>query len=234
MSDSIKHYIAWRCAQELTSGVVNLGIGIPTLVADYLPKGVVTLHSENGILGVGPELGPDQIEQNVEKVDLVNASGVQQISALPHASYFDSSLSFAIMRGGHLDATVIGALQVSETGDIASWAVPGKDVLGVGGAMDLVIGAKRVIAAMTHLSPKGEPKILPECTYPLTAKNRVDTIVTEYAVFKYREDRLYLVELVDELSFEQLKEMTPASYEIADDFKWTKRNNVLEEMLVLK
>lgn len=232
MSDSIKTYIAWRCAQELTSGVVNLGIGIPTLVADYLPKGLVTLHSENGILGVGPELSPDQAEQNVEHVDLVNASGVQQITALSHASYFDSSLSFAIMRGGHLDATVIGALQVSETGDIASWAVPGKDVLGVGGAMDLVIGAKRVIAAMTHLSPKGEPKILSECTYPLTAKNRVDTIVTEYAVFKYREERLYLVELVDELTLEQLKEMTPASYEIAEDFKWVKRKEIIEEVLV--
>ncbi|MGX6444576.1 3-oxoacid CoA-transferase subunit B [Neobacillus sp. K501] len=232
MSDSTKNYIAWRCAQELSSGVVNLGIGIPTMVADYLPKGVVTLHSENGILGVGPE--PEEFELDIENMDLVNASGVQPITALPHASYFDSSLSFCIMRGGHLDATVIGALQVSETGDIASWAVPGKDVLGVGGAMDLVIGAKRVIAAMTHLSPKGEPKILSECTYPLTAKNRVDTIVTEYAVFKFREGRLWLVELVDELSFEQLKEMTPASYEIADDFKWVQRKLVVEEVLVTK
>jgi 3-oxoacid CoA-transferase B subunit len=232
MSDSIKNYIAWRCAQELTSGVVNLGIGIPTMVADYLPKGVVTLHSENGILGVGPE--PENAVVDVENMDLVNASGVQPITALSHASYFDSSLSFCIMRGGHLDATVIGALQVSETGDIASWAVPGKDVLGVGGAMDLVIGAKRVIAAMTHLSPKGEPKILSECTYPLTAKNRVDTIVTEYAVFKFREGRLWLVELVDELSFEQLKEMTPASYEIADDFKWVQRRMAAEEVLVTK
>lgn len=230
MSNSIKNYIAWRCAQELTSGVVNLGIGIPTMVADYLPKGVVTLHSENGILGVGPE--PENSKVDVENMDLVNASGVQPITALSHASYFDSSLSFCIMRGGHLDATVIGALQVSETGDIASWAVPGKDVLGVGGAMDLVIGAKRVIAAMTHLSPKGEPKILSECTYPLTAKNRVDTIVTEYAVFKFREGRLWLVELVDKLSFEQLKEMTPASYEIAEDFKWVQRKMVSEEIIV--
>ncbi|MBS4210983.1 MULTISPECIES: 3-oxoacid CoA-transferase subunit B [Neobacillus] len=233
MSYSVKHYIAWRCAQELSLGCVNLGIGIPTLVADYLPKGVVTLHSENGILGAGPEPGPDFVV-DPENMDLVNASGVQPITALPHASYFDSSLSFCIMRGGHLDATVIGALQVSETGDIASWAVPGKDVLGVGGAMDLVVGAKRVIAAMTHLSPKGEPKILPECTYPLTAKNRVDTIVTEYAVFKFREGKLYLVEMVDELTFEQLKEMTPASYEIADDFKWVKRDSTPEEQLVLK
>ncbi len=232
MSVNIKQYIAKRCAQELTSGVVNLGIGIPTLVADYLPKGTVTLHSENGILGVGPEPDPNEVVVDPETIDLVNASGVQPITALPHASYFDSSLSFTIMRGGHLDATVIGALQVSETGDLASWAVPGKDVLGVGGAMDLVIGAKRVIAAMSHLSPKGEPKILPECTYPLTAKNRVDTIVTEYAVFKFREGRMYLVEMVDEISLEQLKEMTPASYEVAEDFKIVKRKVEGEAVLV--
>lgn len=232
MSDSIKKYIAWRCAQELKSGVVNLGIGIPTLVADYLPKGLVTLHSENGILGVGPEPDPKEFIYDPETIELTNASGIQAITALPHASYFDSSLSFTIMRGGHLDATVIGALQVSETGDLASWAVPGKDVLGVGGAMDLVIGAKRVIAAMTHLSPKGEPKILPECTYPLTAKNRVDTIVTEYAVFKFREGRMYLVELVDEISLEQLKEMTPASYEVGEEFRVVKRGVEGEAVLV--
>jgi 3-oxoacid CoA-transferase B subunit len=213
MGNSIKKYIAWRCAQELTSGIVNLGIGVPTLVADYLPKGSVTLHSENGILGVGPDPTPEQID-----VDLVNA-GKQHITVLPHVSFFDSSLSFGLMRGGHLDATVIGALQVSEEGDIASWAIPGKDVLGVGGAMDLVVGAKRVIAAMTHLTPKGEPKILEQCTYPLTAKKRVDTIVTELAVFKFREGKLYLVEMVDDISFDQLKNMTPASYTIAEDFK---------------
>nr|WP_263324477.1 3-oxoacid CoA-transferase subunit B [Neobacillus sp. Marseille-Q6967] len=234
MSESIKHYIAWRCAQEITEGVINLGIGIPTLVADYLPKGKVTLHSENGMLGVGPVPAPEDMISDVEKIDLVNSSGVQQITALPHASYFDSSLSFCMMRGGHLDATVIGALQVSERGDIASWAVPGKDVLGVGGAMDLVVGAKRVIAALTHQSAKGEPKILPECTYPLTAKNRVDTIITEYAVFKFREGQMLLVELVDEVTFEELKNMTPASYEIADDFKWVSRKDVFKEALVLK
>ncbi|WP_343206447.1 3-oxoacid CoA-transferase subunit B [Bacillus sp. B15-48] len=209
----MKHYIAWRCAQELTSGIINLGIGIPTLVADYLSRGSVTIHSENGILGVGPEPKPDEVD-----IDLVNA-GKLPITELPHASYFDSSISFGMMRGGHLDATVIGALQVSETGDIASWAIPGKDVLGVGGAMDLVVGAKKVIAAMTHLTPKGEPKILPECTYPLTAKKRVDTIITELAVFKFRNEKLYLVELTDDISFEKLKEITPANYEVAEDFK---------------
>lgn len=232
MGNSIKKYIAWRCAQELTSGIVNLGIGVPTLVADYLPKGSVTLHSENGILGVGPDPTPEQID-----VDLVNA-GKQPITVLPHVSFFDSSLSFGLMRGGHLDATVIGALQVSEEGDIASWAIPGKDVLGVGGAMDLVVGAKRVIAAMTHLTPKGEPKILEQCTYPLTAKKRVDTIVTEFAVFKFREGKLYLVEMVDDISFDQLKNMTPASYTIAEDFKLVKQKesvvNELEERLLKK
>ncbi|WP_067726552.1 3-oxoacid CoA-transferase subunit B [Oceanobacillus damuensis] len=213
MTHSVKQYIAWRCAQELKSGIVNLGIGIPTLVADYLSRGSVTIHSENGILGVGPEPSPEEFD-----IDLVNA-GKQPITVLPHTSYFDSSLSFAMMRGGHLDATVIGALQVSEKGDIASWAIPGKDILGVGGAMDLAIGAKRVIAAMTHLTPKGDPKILPQCTYPLTAKKRVDTIVTEHAVFKFYQEKLWLVELNDDVSFEKLKEMTPASYEIAKDLK---------------
>ncbi|WP_053363428.1 3-oxoacid CoA-transferase subunit B [Bacillus sp. FJAT-27251] len=220
MTNTIKHYIAWRCAQELTSGIVNLGIGIPTLVADYLPKGSVTIHSENGVLGVGPEPEPGEVD-----IDLVNA-GKQPITVLPHASYFDSSISFGMMRGGHLDATVIGALQVSEKGDIASWAIPGKDVLGVGGAMDLVVGAKKVIAAMTHLTPKGEPKILPECTYPLTAKKRVDTIITEYAVFKFRNEKLYLVEINQDISLGKLKEITPASYKVAEDLKRVQGMNV--------
>ncbi|MBO1003188.1 3-oxoacid CoA-transferase subunit B [Pseudogracilibacillus auburnensis] len=217
MSDSIKHYIAWRCAQELKSGIVNLGIGIPTLVGDYLPRSSVSIHSENGIVGVGPEPKPEDAD-----VDLVNA-GKQPVTELLHASYFDSSISFGLMRGGHLDATVIGALQVSEEGDIASWAIPGKDVLGVGGAMDLVVGAKRVIVAMQHLNPKGEPKIIPSCTYPLTAKKTVDTIVTEYAVFKIRQDQLWLVEITDEITLEELKEITPASYEIGEDFKIVQR-----------
>lgn len=218
MSDSIKHYIAWRCAQELKSGVVNLGIGIPTLAGDYLPKGSVSIHSENGIIGVGPEPQKEDVDE-----DLVNA-GKQPVTELPHASYFDSSISFGLMRGGHLDATVIGALQVSQEGDIASWAIPGKNVLGVGGAMDLVVGAKRVIVAMHHVTPKGEPKIIPSCTYPLTAEKRVDTIITEYAVFKIRQDRLWLVEIVDDITLEELKKITPASYEIGEEFKVVQRN----------
>lgn len=211
-----KQYIAWRAAKELPRGVVNLGIGIPTLVADYLPRGAVTLHSENGVLGVGPAPSPDQADP-----DLTNA-GKAPISILSHASFFDSSISFGIMRGGHLDATVIGALQVAENGDLASWFIPGKDVLGVGGVMDLVVGAKRVIATMTHLTLEGEPKILPRCTHPLTARERVDTIITEYAVFRIRDRTLWLTEMTDDITLQTLKEMTPANYQVADDFIITK------------
>ncbi|MEH6947637.1 3-oxoacid CoA-transferase subunit B [Peribacillus asahii] len=207
--ESIRHYIAWRAAQELKTGIVNLGIGIPTLVADYLTPGKVTLHSENGILGVGAAPAEGFVDR-----DLINA-GKQPITQLPHTSFFDSSLSFAMMRGGHLDATVIGALQVAENGDIASWAIPGKDVLGVGGVMDLVAGAKKVIVTTTHLNAKGEPKILPRCTYPLTAKGRVDTVITEYAVFKIRSGQLYLEEIVAGISLDELKQITPASYEVS-------------------
>jgi 3-oxoacid CoA-transferase B subunit len=157
MMSDYKHYIAWRAAQELQDGdIVNLGIGIPVLVADYLPSDrSIILHSENGILGVGPT--PGAAEQDP---DLINASKLP-ISENSGASYFDSALSFAMMRGGYIDKTVIGALQISGRGDIANWAIPGKDVLGVGGAMDLIVGAKTVIVASTHLSPQGEPKILP-------------------------------------------------------------------------
>ncbi|RKQ35897.1 3-oxoacid CoA-transferase subunit B [Oceanobacillus halophilus] len=222
---SIKRYIAWRAAQELQTGVVNLGIGIPTMVADYLPRGKVTLHSENGILGVGPSPAPEE-----EDPDLINA-GKAPVTIQPHSSFFDSSLSFAMMRGGHLDATVIGALQVAQNGDIASWAIPGKDVLGVGGAMDLVAGAKRVIVATTHVTPKGEAKILPKCTYPLTATKRVDTIITEYAVFKIRQGKLMLVEKIDEISFEDLLTITGASYQIAEDFRTVVREQAMLELV---
>lgn len=219
--EQIKHYIAWRCAQELTSGVVNLGIGIPIFVADYIQSNHVILHSENGILGVGPspELGH-------EDPDLVNASKLP-VTELPHTSFFDSSWSFAMMRGGHLDATVVGALQVAENGDLASWAIPGQDVLGVGGVMDLVVGAKLVIVAMTHLSDKGEPKLLPRCTYPLTTRGRVGTIVTEYAVFKIIDGQLWLVELINEITLDELKEITPAHYEVTEDLQRPLRSDAL-------
>jgi 3-oxoacid CoA-transferase B subunit len=224
--EQIKHYIAWRCAQELTPGVVNLGIGIPIHVADYIHSSQISLQSENGILGVGPTPPPQE-----QDPDLINASKLP-ISELPYSSYFDSSMSFAMMRGGHIDATVVGALQVAENGDLASWAVPGQDVLGVGGVMDLVVGAKRVIVAMTHVSANGEPKILPRCTYPLTARGRVDTIVTEYAVFQVRDGKLWLVELVAEMTLDDLKQLTPGHYEIAEDLRRPLRSDVLHLLKV--
>ncbi|MFC4770278.1 3-oxoacid CoA-transferase subunit B [Effusibacillus consociatus] len=217
-----RHYIAWRAAQELEDGdIVNLGIGVPVLVADYIPENrQVFLQSENGILGVGPTPPPDKSDP-----DLINASKLP-ISELVGASYFDSALSFAMMRGGHVDKTVIGALQVSETGDIANWAVPGKDVLGVGGAMDLIVGAKTVIVATTHLTPDGKPKLVPSCTYPLTAKGEVDILVTEYAVFRFQDSKMILVEMVDELSLDQLHEITPARFELSKNFYAVSRPEV--------
>lgn len=213
--DNVRNYIAARVAQEFEEGeIVNLGIGIPVLVADFLPSNKqVFLHSENGILGVGPAPPPDQVNP-----DLINASKLP-ISEQIGAAYFDSACSFGMMRGGHIDKTVIGALQVSQEGDIANWSVPGKEVLGVGGAMDLTVGAKVVIVATTHLSSEGKPKIVPTCTYPLTAKREVDILVTEYSVFKFDNGKMYLEEMVDEISFEQLKAMTPANYKISENFK---------------
>lgn len=214
-----RRYIAWRAAQELEDGdIVNLGIGIPVLVADYIPADRrVFLQSENGILGVGPTPPPES-----QDPDLINASKLP-ISELIGASYFDSALSFAMMRGGHVDKTVIGALQVSETGDIANWAVPGKDVLGVGGAMDLIVGARTVIVATTHLTPAGKPKLLPSCTYPLTARNEVDVLITEFAVFRFENAKMFLEELVDELILGELKEITPANYQLSDRFRVVRR-----------
>lgn len=218
----VRHYIAWRCARELQDGVVNLGIGIPILVADYFdPSRRIALHSENGILGVGPSPSPDAADP-----DLINASKLP-VTELPYTSYFDSALSFAMMRGGHLDATVVGGLQVAENGDLASWAVPGEDVLGVGGVMDLVVGARRVIVAMTHLSEDGEPKLVSRCTYPLTAPGCVDTVVTEFAVFKFREGRMWLTELIEEMDLDLLRGITPASFSVAPDLQRRGRAGVL-------
>src|SRR3954468_8083522 len=178
MSDDPRARIAERAARELRPGeIVNLGIGIPNMIPAFLgPETDVFLHTENGLLGVGPRPGEDDIDP-----DLIDAAK-RPVTALPGAAYFDSAESFAMIRGGHIDVAVLGALQVSGGGDIANWAVPGKDVLGVGGAMDLVVGAKRVIVTMTAASSAGEPKVVPVCTYPLTAKGAVDVVITELCV----------------------------------------------------
>ena len=190
---------------------VNLGIGIPTLVANHIPEGInVTLQSENGILGMGPF--PFEGE---EDADLINA-GKQTVTANPGASFFDSATSFGMIRGGHINAAVLGALQVSGEGDIANWAVPGRDVLGVGGAMDLVVGAKRVIVTMTSTSSRGEPKIVAACTYPLTAKAAVDVVITERAVFRFR-DALVLTELLGGATLDDVAAVTAAPYRVELD-----------------
>lgn len=192
--------VARRVAREFSNGdVVNLGIGLPTLVANHLPEGIsIILHSENGFLGIGsePELG-------MEDKDLINAGG-KPASILANGSCFDSAMSFAMIRGGHVDTTVLGALEVDEQGNLANWMVPGKKVTGMGGAMDLVVGAKKVIIAMEHVNKDGSPKIVRECTMPLTAKAEVDLIVTDMAVIAVRPDGLYLLEIAEDTTIDQV------------------------------
>lgn len=203
-----KQKMAIRAAKEISNGnIVNLGIGIPTLVADFLPKEKnVYLHTENGLLGVGPTPSKEELDP-----EIINA-GKLPVTAQVGASYFSSSESFAMIRGGHVDVAILGALQVAENGDIANWAVPGKDILGVGGAMDLVAGAKKVIVTTQHCAKNGEPKILQRCTYPITAKNVVRLLITELAVFRFENGKMILEEISEEITEQELKEITPAEY----------------------
>lgn len=212
----IKERIARRVAEELPDGgVVNLGVGIPTLAVDYLPEGKkLFVQTENGMLGVGPS--PKNPEEAVP--NLINASR-QPVTEIPGSSYFDSATSFAMIRGGRVDATVIGALQISEVGDLANWRIPGKDILGPGGAMDLVAGVKKVIVATQHTAKDGTPKIIPVCTMPLTALHAVNVIITEYAVFEFRNHKLFLIEHSDDVTLEDIQKMTAAAYEVDPQLK---------------
>ncbi|WP_260287224.1 3-oxoacid CoA-transferase subunit B [Peribacillus aracenensis] len=202
----MQNMIARRAAKELTGPcIVNLGIGIPTLVAKYIDDENVFFHTENGLLGVA-EVDEDKIDPN-----LVNA-GKLPVGESIGASFFNSAESFAMIRGGHIDVAILGVLQVGQTGGIANWAVPGKNIMGVGGAMDLLVGAKKVIVTMTHTSKEGKSKVLNECTYPITSTRSVDLIITELAVFEVIDKQLKLIELMPGVAIEEVRAKTEADF----------------------
>lgn len=211
---ALKERIARRCAKEFSDGdFVNLGIGLPTQVANYIPKDIlVTLHSENGFAGLD-----EAAEKGKEDVNIINSGGMY-VTAAKHVNYFDTATSFGLIRGGHVKATVLGAMEIAENGDLANWIVPGKMVAGMGGAMDLVTGAEKCIIVMLH-TQKGTPKILKECTLPLTAEKCVDMIITEMGVMEVSEEGLVLKELHPDYTLDEIKAATGCSLLISPDLQ---------------
>ena len=211
----VKGFIAMRVAKDLQDGdVVNLGIGLPTLVPSYLPEGVeVILHSENGILGTGAKPNPHEADPRY-KTD----AGGQSAHAASYGSYIDSATSFSFVRGGHVNVTILGGLEVDQEGNLANWIIPGKKMPGMGGAMDLLVGAKKVIVAMEHTA-KGKPKILKKCTLPYTAVNCVDNIITEMCLFIRTSDGLVMTEINPEYTVKDVRMVTEAEFQVVDDLK---------------